>query len=311
MALLEEHIELNAVLIELEKSSVLNGHRELIEFIRHNPGTSYGIHEFILKISERHDINLYFNAIKDLGMEEKIQMYLGFNIELPEIKSALNNEEKLDVMLSKLSDIQQDEFKKIILCFDDHLEAYRKLALTISEMPLFIKTLQTEMNETVENSLKEMKMELDKRHPTSYAQSLMGKNFWNISDWDEHEFIPVYFNSPRTIRIFDADKNILLKSVIRREQSGEALKKVLKDKLKLLSDPTRLSILRMTYMKPMYGKEIADALGLTTATVSHHLDLMRKAGLLNLEQEKHIKYFSTNTRAFNGLIQELNMYIKE
>jgi DNA-binding transcriptional ArsR family regulator len=53
--------------------------------------------------------------------------------------------------------------------------------------------------------------------------------------------------------------------------------------LKALADETRLRILGLLAQRPMYGQQIAEALGLTHPTVSHHMALLRIAGLTRTE----------------------------
>ncbi|MBI9015409.1 MAG: winged helix-turn-helix transcriptional regulator [Clostridiales bacterium] len=52
-----------------------------------------------------------------------------------------------------------------------------------------------------------------------------------------------------------------------RTVSDDEIQNQLIDILKILSDSNRLKILNMTYRNPMYGKDIADVLGVTTATI--------------------------------------------
>lgn len=286
----------------------------VINHIQKNPSFRYGFHEFIMHVDERQDVYAYFEAIQGLPVNKRFEAFLGFNSD--EIENSIFDDDgrvsqSLRSELASRVSVDVEHACNLIENFDTYLEQYRDLAVYISQDNVFKACFTERIKMDLDEMVQTMEKELSYRHPTSYAQSLMGKSFWNISDWEVHEFIPIYFNTPHTLRIFNSHKNTLLRALYKREVSSEALGLVLKDKLKLLSDPKRLAILRMTYMKPMYGKEIADALGLTTATVSHHLDLLRKAHLLNLEQEKHIKYFSTNSRAFDALLQEMTRYIKE
>jgi len=50
--------------------------------------------------------------------------------------------------------------------------------------------------------------------------------------------------------------------------------------VKILSDPTRLRILSMLFEREMSISGLAKALGLTPATVHHHIARLRKAGLI-------------------------------
>ncbi len=64
--------------------------------------------------------------------------------------------------------------------------------------------------------------------------------------------------------------------------------------LKALGDATRLKIIHMLSGKKMYIQEIADVLGLTPATVSHHINLLLQEGFVcvtvDVEKAKKIFY---------------------
>lgn len=62
--------------------------------------------------------------------------------------------------------------------------------------------------------------------------------------------------------------------------------------LKALSDPNRIHILRLIKKRKYYGKELARALGITTATVSYHLEILMSSRLIKLDkvQKKRILY---------------------
>lgn len=59
----------------------------------------------------------------------------------------------------------------------------------------------------------------------------------------------------------------------------------------LLADPSRLRLVRLLAARPHYGLELAAALGMSGATVSHHVDLLMKAGLVAIERRAHRTYY--------------------
>jgi DNA-binding transcriptional ArsR family regulator len=62
---------------------------------------------------------------------------------------------------------------------------------------------------------------------------------------------------------------------------------------KALSDETRLKILRLVSAEELYATEIAERLGLSKATVSHHMVLLRAAGLVEvLGERKAERYYA-------------------
>jgi len=55
---------------------------------------------------------------------------------------------------------------------------------------------------------------------------------------------------------------------------------------KLLADPMRRAILNILRRKALTQAGLAESLGLTDATVSHHLNLLRNTGLLSVAKEE-------------------------
>ena len=73
--------------------------------------------------------------------------------------------------------------------------------------------------------------------------------------------------------------------------------------LKALSDPTRREILRMLRRKDLTAGQIADAFDMTKPSISHHLDMLKKANLVvSVEEGQYITY-SLNTTELDELIQ--------
>ncbi len=84
----------------------------------------------------------------------------------------------------------------------------------------------------------------------------------------------------------------------RRQESTE-------EQLKAIADPTRLSIMRMLSQRPHYVQELADALGLSPATLSHHLKVLLEALLVGIGVEGRRSYYSLNAEELSGLAADL------
>ena len=66
---------------------------------------------------------------------------------------------------------------------------------------------------------------------------------------------------------------------------------------KTLADPTRRAILDLLRGGERSAGEIADALGVTAPTASHHLGLLRQAGLVTSEKDGRFVRYSLATTA--------------
>lgn len=80
---------------------------------------------------------------------------------------------------------------------------------------------------------------------------------------------------------------------------------------KALNDPTRRSILEMLRDKDMTAGEIASKFDMSWPSVSHHLDLLRKAGLIVAQKEGQFIYYSINTTVMDDMLQWLLQFTKK
>ena len=67
------------------------------------------------------------------------------------------------------------------------------------------------------------------------------------------------------------------------------------DTFKALSDPTRRQILQMLRSGRRSAGEIGEQFGLTGATISHHLNVLKGAGLVSDEREGKYIYYTLDT----------------
>jgi DNA-binding transcriptional ArsR family regulator len=75
--------------------------------------------------------------------------------------------------------------------------------------------------------------------------------------------------------------------------------------LKALSDSSRLEILRSLKQKPKYNLEIAEQLGLTAATMSHHMSMLLTCGFVGVNKQESKVYYHLEEEAVNQFIQTL------
>lgn len=90
------------------------------------------------------------------------------------------------------------------------------------------------------------------------------------------------------------------------EKISQAL---LLDALKALGDKRRFEIMKLLKERPCYGQELAEQLGLTPATISHHMDILLQSRLLQIEHEGTKVVYSTSVphirRVAAALLEEI------
>lgn len=82
----------------------------------------------------------------------------------------------------------------------------------------------------------------------------------------------------------------------------------LHETLKALSDPLRRNILLMLKKDKMIAGDIAEKLGITPASLSYHLNMLKKCDLILESKEKNFVYYELNTSLFDELILWLKQF---
>jgi len=72
--------------------------------------------------------------------------------------------------------------------------------------------------------------------------------------------------------------------------------------IKALNDPTRRRILEILRKGDLTAGEIADEFEMSKPSISHHLDLLKQAGLVLAEKQGQFVHYSLNTSVLDDLM---------
>ena len=72
---------------------------------------------------------------------------------------------------------------------------------------------------------------------------------------------------------------------------------------KALNDPTRREILELLRKGDLSAGDIADQFDMSKPSISHHLDLLRQAGLVESVKKGQFIYYSINTTVFDEMVK--------
>jgi DNA-binding transcriptional ArsR family regulator len=78
--------------------------------------------------------------------------------------------------------------------------------------------------------------------------------------------------------------------------------------MRALGDPTRREILRALREGDRSAGEIAAMFPITGASVSHHLSVLKEAGLVQAERDGRSIVYSLDTTVFQEVLEELMSY---
>ena len=79
---------------------------------------------------------------------------------------------------------------------------------------------------------------------------------------------------------------------------------------KALNDPTRREIINILKEKDMTAGEIAETFDITKPSISHHLDLLKQAGLVSAERDGQFMVYSLETTVLEEAAQWLVQLLK-
>jgi len=75
------------------------------------------------------------------------------------------------------------------------------------------------------------------------------------------------------------------------------------DIFKALNDPARREILKMLQKQDMTAGEIASRFEMTAPSISHHLDKLKRAGLVTTIRQGQFIHYSINTTIIDDILQ--------
>ncbi len=74
---------------------------------------------------------------------------------------------------------------------------------------------------------------------------------------------------------------------------------------KALNDPTRRAILELLKSKDLTAGEIAEQFDMSFPSISHHLEILKRSGLLVSVKEGQFVYYSINTTVMDEMLKWL------
>lgn len=83
------------------------------------------------------------------------------------------------------------------------------------------------------------------------------------------------------------------------------------DTFKALSDPTCREILNLLKRRSMTAGQIVEHFDTTGATISHHLNILRQAGLIEDRKSGKYIYYELNTTVFQEVLSWLQSLMEE
>jgi len=261
----------------------------------------------------------YVNAAKSMNNKEVIRE---FDDKISEYYSIGKSGDEGDVdtfedmtrAMDKI-DISADDKWKIIQAYLDRDKHIDEISYIFSKTIELIKECKNEVNELEKGFYDYWSNYIT---TTDFLKEL--QDFANIS-WEYNKegtlIIPILFK-PHTITFSindEADKRIdiihlgvnLDSNLIFEPTKVDSER--LNTALKILSDKSKFQILMYIKDKPAYGFELANALNLSTSTISYHMSGLISERLVKLEKDANKIYYSIDKEKIEGILEDVRILL--
>lgn len=262
--------------------------------------------DFLSEAPDKNDLTSFFTSINKLSTTQLLKKMLpGLSETEIEQKqfifekaySGFKNETAFQAFLRApremfqtaeqlLTEISQKEFLKNVTIPEEEFQAAQTWLTTLTEKSSYIEMLRTVTGKPLPD------------FPEPKTATLTPTKLYHIpviahSEDFSNQLLtfPISFAGPKEVKI----------------SRSRAVRT-----LKVLADETRLELIELLLQKSYSGKELAALLAIRPASISHHIQQLREAGLLMEYREGNTKFFGINKRILRQTQDYLEqMKIKE
>ncbi len=266
--------------------------------------------ELLLDCQAFDRIEEFVKAIRKYDSIRFIRSMTGGKLEKDQITQLMEDRQALPQRLSDLPWVYRGKMSVYEnLLFETSAFKESLIALLQDIYTSYFINIEPDLESRCQDAIKTLHKELSGNSPYAVAEKIMNRKISEDPSVKMIFFLPSYYVNPHYIMAYNRTSRMFLYDMRKNEQHKGRANQKLSSALKALSDPTRLEILRLLILQPSYGKILADRLRLTTATISHHLDILHSAGLIQENRDGNTKYFRADEGEMQRLLTDLNDYL--
>jgi len=272
------------------------------------PAGGMNMLNLILESEELISINRFIDYIEQLDLLEFYYLLFNEDIDRARIQKAFTDKKERYRIQEKIKWIVEEN--ELMLFFENPQRIKSNTVLTYrTVMNHDFQTKLDRCKEKMEAGIQYVEGFSGKDSIESMLEKISGRPRKLFTGYKEYNIIPSYFVSPqRCIRIFSGDRIYVVFDCRVTRDKREALLEELSNILKVIDDKSRMEILRLLVNNKSYGKALSDLVGISTPTVSHHLDILKQGGFVKEEKIRNIKYFYADKEKLKKVIEDINKY---
>lgn len=279
-----------------------------LDTIKLFPAGGMNILNLILESGELNSIPRFIDYIEQMDLLDFYYFLLNEEIDRVRIQKAFTNKKERYRIQEKLRWIVEENE---LMEFFERPDEVKNNTVQIYRAVMnngFMEKLE-QCRDKMEVGIQYVDSFIGKDNVETILEKICGRPRKLFTGYKEYYIIPSYFVSPqKCIRIFTGDRlYVVFDCRVTRDKKDELLDE-LSMILKVIDDKSRMEILRLLVNNKSYGKALSDLVGISTPTVSHHLDILKQAGFIKEEKIRNIKYFYADKEKLKKVIENINKY---
>lgn len=250
--------------------------------------------------------NEYIDTLLFLELIGREGTYPPAALSLAEMMAELNKTEIEDEFKWRMAGFFAD-LNLHTMRVDEIIETAEKLIKPkLAEMQHFVDSCVKRI-EDGETLLLSEEINIDKNEEHIIIPSIVAFRDLTIYSTDGFEVIIEKFGSKIDMRLSTVYCGVFI-DAIRDKKQDSTISNIdnLFAYLKAITDMTRLRILKELTTKSMNGREIAQRIGITQATVSHHMNELFMKKFITIEKQGTSVFYSLNNATFAQLVKIIN-----
>lgn len=219
--------------------------------------------------------------------------------------------EDITRLLMQDDNLSVEDRWKIVQAYINHDQLLDEICDIFTKIIQLIKECQKEVNE-LEHIFYDYWMNYSRENDLLKEFQKQNSFTWESSEKGTYIIPSIFFSQSIICSIFEKEENkadvmylgLLIDSNLNIKPPAADIGDI-NNSLKLLSDRSKFDILIYIKDKPAYGFEIANALNLSTSTISYHMSALVNARLVKLEKEANKVYYRINGEEVGKLLEDI------
>lgn len=284
--------------------------KKTLEIVSETNFPALGLYDFIISDSVNEDVNAFLDKILHCDEMDFIYILLNCEVNKQDIKNLREDKNKFEAAVKKLSFAAGGSGKALSTIVYDTKNYKNSLAALLKE--IYSLGFEEELDKVqglYSEAMDSIRTRLHDKDPIELAEEIKGSRLSARKAYKEYIFTPSYFLHHHNIVSYNEDRFMLVYNININNMDISAEAERIADLLKVLSDKSRLEMLRQLKRRPTYGKVLSSRLKLTPATISRHLDQLRTINLISEVKADKVKYFKVNADEVDKLLDEIRNFI--